>query len=188
MEEKFHSKKISHSHRVSTKIQCIRPEFRSVLLSFFLCGISFPYIYFYETWSWKIKQIFWRFLSMNGNKNACDLRNNFVFYWTVLISIYKWILSLCLDSWWEQHLEKKLGKLIKWIWSLKTKFKLTILMRFPMASPGKFFLNRARTLPLLPCNLVTFPQIARTLDLCLEFVGEDFFDLALYTKTQRLPT
>ncbi len=48
MEEKFHSKKNSHSHRVSTKIQCIRPEFRSVLLSFFLCGISFPYIYFYD--------------------------------------------------------------------------------------------------------------------------------------------
>jgi hypothetical protein len=26
-----------------------RPEFRSVLLSFFLCGISFPYIYFYDS-------------------------------------------------------------------------------------------------------------------------------------------
>jgi hypothetical protein len=47
MEEKFHSKKFSHSHRVSISFQCIRPEFRSVLLSFFLCGISLPYIYFY---------------------------------------------------------------------------------------------------------------------------------------------
>jgi hypothetical protein len=37
----------SHSHRVSISFQCIRPEFRSVLLSFFLCGISLPYIYFY---------------------------------------------------------------------------------------------------------------------------------------------
>jgi hypothetical protein len=43
MEEKFHSKKFSHSHRVSISFQCIR----SVLLSFFLCGISLPYIYFY---------------------------------------------------------------------------------------------------------------------------------------------
>ncbi len=67
MEEKFHSKKNSHSRRVSTKIQCIRPEFRSVLLSFFLCGISFPYIYFYGSYFplvgvWgQSKSYFWRY-------------------------------------------------------------------------------------------------------------------------------
>uniref|UniRef100_A0A336MX28 CSON007745 protein n=1 Tax=Culicoides sonorensis TaxID=179676 RepID=A0A336MX28_CULSO len=55
----------------------------------------------------------------------------------------------------------------------------------PIASPGKFFLNLARTEPELPCKRVTLPQTARRRVLCFEFVGEDWHSLTfmLITKT-----
>lgn len=58
----------------------------------------------------------------------------------------------------------------------------------PMACPGKFLRNRARTLPVLPCIRVTLPQIARTRDLMYGFCGSDLRVLALNTYTHRLPT
>lgn len=61
-------------------------------------------------------------------------------------------------------------------------------MRCPMACPGKFLWNRARTAPVLPCNRVTLPQMARTRDLMLGFCGNDLRVGALNTYTQRLPT
>lgn len=63
--------------------------------------------------------------------------------------------------------------------NLEQNFQLTILTRDPIACPGKFVLNLARTLPLSPCVLIILPQIARSLDLCFGFVGDDSFVFAL---------
>lgn len=41
--------------------------------------------------------------------------------------------------------------------------ELTTLTLCPMALAGRLLLNLARTIPLLPCALVTFPQITRVL-------------------------
>lgn len=54
-------------------------------------------------------------------------------------------------------------------------------IRCPIAWPGKFFVNRARTAPVLPCNRVTLPQIARTRDFTFGFCGNDFRVGALNT-------
>ncbi len=78
MEEKFHSKKFSHSHRVSISFQCIRPEFRSVLLSFFLCGISLPYIYFY---------------GMKGAKNKQTLHGNWCVFCNNVLKFYTYTMD-----------------------------------------------------------------------------------------------
>ncbi len=77
MEEKFHSKKFSHSHRVSISFQCIRPEFRSVLLSFFLCGISLPYIYFYACQVLESHPIIF-FLDQNKIENSLKILVNLI--------------------------------------------------------------------------------------------------------------
>lgn len=61
-------------------------------------------------------------------------------------------------------------------------------IRWPMACPGKFLWNRARTEPVLPCKRVTLPQIARTRDLIAGFCGKAFRVGALKTYTHRLPT
>lgn len=44
----------------------------------------------------------------------------------------------------------------------------------PMAAGGRFFLNLARTVPVLPCARVTLPQMAR-------YLVPFFSVLALYT-------
>jgi hypothetical protein len=55
-------------------------------------------------------------------------------------------------------------------------------MRCPIALAGKFLLNLALTAPLVPCGLVTLPQIALTLDFTdLGFPGTQVLFLALYT-------
>lgn len=54
-------------------------------------------------------------------------------------------------------------------------------IRWPMACPGKFLWNRARTEPVLPCKRVTLPQIARTRDLIAGFCGKAFRVGALKT-------
>lgn len=48
---------------------------------------------------------------------------------------------------------------------------LTILIRWPIASAGRFFLNLALTEPEHPWGLVTLPQIALILDLHLTLPG-----------------
>lgn len=64
---------------------------------------------------------------------------------------------------------------------------LTMRIRCPIAWPGKFLWKRARTEPVLPCNRVTLPQMARTRDLMYGFCGTALRVFALNTYTQRLP-
>lgn len=47
--------------------------------------------------------------------------------------------------------------------TLKTVPTLTTLIRCPMALAGRLLPNLARTMPLLPCARVTFPQITLVL-------------------------
>ena len=54
--------------------------------------------------------------------------------------------------------DKRGNELMKKI-SINKKLFLTTLILLPMAFDGRFLRNLARTAPLLPCGLVTLPQI-----------------------------
>lgn len=62
-----------------------------------------------------------------------------------------------------------------------SKLILTMRIRCPIACPGKFLWKRARTEPVLPCNRVILPQMARTRVLRAGFCGTAVRVFALNT-------